>query len=243
MGEYTILGVKVNSISQPDLKAVLLTWLNGNDQHQIVTVNPEFVVRAQREEKFKNIINDASLATIDGTGIVWALQLNQQPVSLQERLTGVELTDILLNLAVRHEYKVLFCLKPNGLTDPQKFSMQLKNKYPTLEFQVASSQEAIAKSQIFQPEIILTNLGAPEQEYWLEENLPKIPSAKIGVGIGGAIDFMSGQIKRAPKFFRSFGLEWLWRLIKQPKRLDRIFRAVIVFPLLVIKDKYQKNNK
>lgn len=243
MGDYNLLGIKINTVSHPHLKSMLLTWLEGNDQHQIVTVNPEFVVRAQTDKAFKNILNEASLATVDGTGIVWALQLNNQAISLEERLTGVELTEILLKLAELREYKILFCLRSDGLTPLDKFSLIIKQKYPTLDFQVADSKEAVAKAQTFLPHIILVNLGAPEQEYWINENLPKITSARLAAGVGGTFDFLSGQAKRAPKFFRSFGLEWLWRLVQQPKRFKRIFKAVVIFPLLILKDKYNKNNE
>ncbi len=241
MEEYKILGIKVNTISQPALKATLLAWLEGNEQHQIATVNSEFIVRAQTDPEFKNIINNSSLSTIDGSGPIFALKFNRQKVNLDQRLTGVQLTEILIALALTKDYKILFCLNPRGLTRPEKFSLQIKNKYPTLEFQVADSAEAVTKGQAFQPEIILANLGAPQQEFWINENLPKIPSAKIAMGVGGTFDFISGQMKRAPKFLRSFGLEWLWRLIQQPKRIVRILRAVVVFPALVFKNRLLKN--
>jgi N-acetylglucosaminyldiphosphoundecaprenol N-acetyl-beta-D-mannosaminyltransferase len=119
--------------------------------------------------------------------------------------------------------------------------MTIKEKYPELDFQVTECKQALIKSQIFEPTIILNGSGAPQQEFWIAENLDRIPSVKIAVGVGGTFDFISGMKKRAPKFLRSFGLEWFWRLLKQPNRIVRIFRAVILFPILVIKNKYDKN--
>ncbi len=81
----------------------------------------------------------------------------------------------------------------------------------------------------FSPDVMICNFGAPYQEKFIFHNLGKVPSVKIGIGIGGALDFLTGKIKRAPKWMRFLGLEWLWRLIKQPKRFKRIFRAVFIF--------------
>jgi len=82
------------------------------------------------------------------------------------------------------------------------------------------------------PDVIFVALGAPKQELWIAHHKDKL-NAKIFIGVGGTLDFISGKIKRAPKFMRDFGFEWLYRLILQPSRIGRIFRAVIVFPLKV----------
>jgi len=86
----------------------------------------------------------------------------------------------------------------------------------------------------------LAGYGAPRQDMWIYENLPKLPSIRVAAGVGGTFDFMSGTIKRAPKIFRSLGLEWLWRLLRQPWRIQRINRAVIIFPILVLLDRFKK---
>ncbi|MCB9802631.1 WecB/TagA/CpsF family glycosyltransferase [Candidatus Nomurabacteria bacterium] len=241
MQEFEILGVKVNYLPEHLAKELLFDFLTSDQQHQIATVNPEFILEAQKNKKFKTILKETSLATIDGTGIIWALQLNGHKVSLNHRLTGVRLTEMLLQIASIKGYKVLFCLREDGFTKPEKLYFKLKEKYPNLEFQVAIEKEAILKGQILQPEILLVGLGAPKQEEWIAENLTRLSSVKIAAGIGGAVDFLSEAQKRAPKIFSSFGLEWFWRLIKQPNRLKRIFRATIIFPFLVIKNKLEKN--
>jgi N-acetylglucosaminyldiphosphoundecaprenol N-acetyl-beta-D-mannosaminyltransferase len=105
-----------------------------------------------------------------------------------------------------------------------KFAKKIEKKVnERLEFLVPN------KILDFAPDIMVCNFGAPYQEKFIYHNLNKVPSVKIGIGIGGALDFLTGKIKRAPKWMRFLGLEWLWRLIKQPKRFKRIFRAVFVF--------------
>jgi len=239
MMEYKLLGVKVNIIAEHKLKNKLIEFLNSKNQHQIVTVNPEFIVRSQKNKKFLDIINNSSIALIDGSGIIKALQYMNQAVKLDDRITGVQLNNILINLAVHKNLKIMFCLYSKGLTRLDKFSLVLKNKYPSLDFQVADENTVLEKSIAFSPNIMLVGFGAPWQDMWISENVNKIPSIKIAAGVGGTFDFMSGTIKRAPKIMQSLGLEWLWRLILQPTRFLRINRAVILFSYLV----YKSNKK
>ena len=92
----------------------------------------------------------------------------------------------------------------------------------------------VEKINKLQPEILFVAFGAPAQEKWITENLSKLPSVKLAMGVGGTFDFIAGIIPRAPSFFRKTGLEWVYRLYRQPNRLARIFRAAIVFPYKII---------
>lgn len=243
MTEFEILKIKVHKLADYEVKNKLHDFLQSDTQHQIVTVNPEFIIESQNNEKFLNILNKSSLSTIDGTGLVYALQFLGHDTSLEDRLTGVDLTNIILSLASNENIKILFCLNNHGLTPLDEFFMTIKNKYPSLDFQVGDQKDALDKAKTFLPNIILAGLGSPEQDFWINKNIKKMPSVKIAVGVGGTFDFLSGKIKRAPKIMRSFGLEWLWRLSMQPTRIKRIVSATIVFPYLVIKYKYFNKNK
>lgn len=243
MKKHKLLNIHVHKLANYEVKNMLHDFLESEKQHQLTTVNPEFIIEAQKNKKFTEIINNSSLATIDGTGLVYALQFLGYDLSLDDRITGVELTEIILSQALNKNKKILFCLNKYGLTDEQEFFMSIKNKYPELEFQVSHQHTAMEKTKTFQPDIILVGLGAPEQDLWINQNLKKMPSVKIAVGVGGTFDFLSGKIKRAPKILRSFGLEWLWRLSMQPSRFKRIINATLVFPAIVIKHKYFNKNK
>ena len=240
MKTYKLLGVKIQTCPNHVAKDMLQSFLSSDSQHQIMTVNPEFIVASRENKEFKKIINESSLATIDGAGIIKAFQFLGSQVSLDDRLTGVRLTEILINIAINKNYKILFCLYSKGLTKAGNFFMTIKQKYPHLDFQVADEKSALEKAKIFEPHIILAGYGAPRQDMWIYENLPKLPSIRVAAGVGGTFDFMSGTIKRAPKIFRSLGLEWLWRLLRQPWRIQRINRAVIIFPILVLLDRFKK---
>ena len=89
------------------------------------------------------------------------------------------------------------------------------------------------------PHLLLVAFGAPAQDLWITKHLTEMPSVRVAVGVGGTFDFLAGRVKRAPAFMRSLGLEWLWRMIREPRRIGRIWRAVAVFPVLVLR--YGKN--
>ena len=118
----------------------------------------------------------------------------------------------------------------------------LRKKYLGLQIgtvpQIQSLQRrTVSEGQSLSEEqsLLFVALGMPKQEKWINENLKKMPSVRLAMGVGGAFDFMAGQVPRAPKFLRAIGLEWLWRFFCQPWRIKRIFKAVIIFPYLVIR--------
>ncbi|MFZ2969979.1 MAG: WecB/TagA/CpsF family glycosyltransferase [Minisyncoccia bacterium] len=99
------------------------------------------------------------------------------------------------------------------------------------------NKQLIQRINNAQPDIIFVAFGAPKQEKWIYENIKKIPSVKLAIGVGGSFDFISGKVKRAPLILRKIGLEWLWRLMLEPRRIGRIFNATVKFGLLILKNK------
>ncbi len=239
--DYKLFNIKVQKIPDLKLRDILQSFLNSDTQHQIVTVNPEFILAAKKNELFTRIINEASLSTIDGTGIIHALQFLGHDISIDDRLTGAQLIYKLIDLAIINDSKILFCLYSLGLTDEKKLRPVLEKQFPKLRFQISDEKNSVIQANMFKPHIILATMGAPKQDLWLYENLSKMPSVRLAVGVGGAVDFLSGAIQRAPKIMRSLGLEWLWRLLRQPRRFKRIYRSIFVFYYNVLKYKYVKN--
>ena len=102
------------------------------------------------------------------------------------------------------------------------------------------NNELIHRINDAKPDVLFVAFGAPKQEMWIYENIKKIPSIRLAIGVGGSFDFISGKIKRAPRIMQKFGLEWLWRLIQEPKRINRICNATVKFSWLVLRSKIQK---
>jgi N-acetylglucosaminyldiphosphoundecaprenol N-acetyl-beta-D-mannosaminyltransferase len=102
---------------------------------------------------------------------------------------------------------------------------------------MAREDETVEAIRSAAPSIVLVGLGAPKQERWIERHADAFPSVRIMIGVGGAFDMWAGSKRRAPRAFRTFGLEWLWRLALEPRRLPRIVRATVVFPVLALFDR------
>ena len=268
-----ILDIKINKITFQEVFDKIEFFLESDNNHYIVTVNPEIVIAAQKDEKIKNILNKADISVPDGIGILWAskflsnkhcytvtlLKLFISGLSLifypkycrqilPERISGVGLIYKICQKFENSDYSIFFLGAENSVAE--KTAQKLKEKFPNLKIAGVNSS-AIAKNSFpkatlanvafkhdeniiekinqVKPDILFVALGAPKQEKWIAENLKKIPSVKLAIGVGGSFDFISEKIKRSPKFMRRVGLEWLWRLILQPWRAKRIFKATIVF--------------
>jgi N-acetylglucosaminyldiphosphoundecaprenol N-acetyl-beta-D-mannosaminyltransferase len=240
-----ILGVQIDNLTMAEALQRVEGFLADGQQHYIVTPNPEFLIKAQQDEEFRKILNQADLAIPDGIGLIFASWFLGQP--LKERITGVDLMERICQKAAQKKWLVFLLGGKKGIAE--KAANNLRKKYPGLEIEQISFGElenfdSVNLSLIEPDEILLTNkrpavlfvaLGASKQEKWIVQNLKKMPSVKLAMGVGGAFDFVAGRVRRAPKFLQQLGLEWFWRLCCQPWRIKRIFNAVIKFPWLVIK--------
>ena len=234
-----ILGIKVDSLKTEEALKKIEGFLSSGRQHYIVTPNPEFLVRAQKDEQFKKILNQADLAVPDGIGLFFASLFLGQP--LKERITGTDLMEKICQKAAQNKWPVFLFGAGPGIA--QKAAQVLKKKYSGLEIEELLFSEEDGQSGKIdqsQPAVLFVALGAAKQEKWISDYLKEMPSIKLAMGVGGAFDFISGQTKRAPRLLRSIGLEWLWRMILEPWRASRIYQAVIKFSWLVLKSRLQR---
>ena len=236
----SILGVSIDVVTRKEALARLLGFLDGERNRTLFTPNPEFVLEAQKDWDFKDILNGGDLVIPDGIGIVLASKLNE--VKIKERVAGC---DLILSLfdAVRKDKRRVYLLggKP-GVAEQAKTNMEAR--YPGLKivgthdgyFDAKEERAIIKEIRELQPDILLVGIGFPRQEKWIFKYKNKVP-AKLTAGIGGSIDIMAGTVKRAPVVMRKIGLEWLWRLLLQPSRITRIYKL----PLFIIKAIQSKN--
>lgn len=224
-----ILGVNLDQINIIETIDKIAGFLKSDNQHHIVTVNPEFIVEAQKNEKFKEVINKSALSVCDGFGLVLASGGRLQ------RVTGVDLSERILKGEI--QTAKIFLL--GGAGESAKILM---SKYPQTvvgaeiggivnqkTWLLDNNEIIVNKINNSQANVLLVGFGQVKQEMWINQNLSKLPSVKVAIGVGGTFDYLSGNIKRAPKFVRSIGLEWLFRLFTQPKRIGRIFNATVRF--------------
>ena len=241
-----ILGVNISNLDKKTVVKVLQSYLGSDKQHFVVTPNPEFIVAAQKDPDFGEIINSADLSIADGIGLRYAACfLAQEP---PPRITGNDLMQMLARIC--SETGQGMYLLGGSDRAAEKAASILEDQYPTLKIRANEGGKifyehdewhmnpAVLQDIIkFEPAVLLVALGHGKQERWIVSFQKHLPSVKIAAGIGGAFDYLSGNVPRAPRWMQRIGLEWLYRLIKQPRRIKRIWTAVVVFPYLVIKSK------
>lgn len=234
----SILGINLTDLNKKQLLQKINFLLNDNKSHFLVTPNPEIILNAAKDEEYFFILNAADLAIADGFGLILAGVVQGKKMT---RLTGSDLTPYLLNLAQAENKKTLIINWRKGLSTESDIYQALNNKYPKLNCKIIDIDKKeflneTEKQQIknFAPQLIFVTLGAPYQEKLIYHELKEWSSVNLALAVGGSFDFLTNKIKRAPRLFRQIGLEWLWRLIKQPQRLKRIWRATVVFTLKVL---------
>lgn len=242
MNQTEILGVKINLVDYQQTLELISQFLTDKFQHQIVTVNPEFVVAAQKDVEFRQILNTADLSLPDGVGLVWASKLSPNP--LKQRVTGTDLIEKLILQAPREGWTFFLLGGRDGAAEKTKEEMI--RKYPRLQIKgvfegdgsASGDSETIeAVRKAGRVDLLLVAYGQVKQEKWIRRNLAQT-EAKIAIGVGGAFDYLSGKSRRAPKILRQVGLEWLYRLAREPKRVSRQL-ALPKFVYLLVKDKFK----
>ncbi len=237
-----ILDVNVDLIDLAGTLNKISDWLKKDGQHIIATINPEFIMAAQANPEFKKILNEADICVCDGVGLVWAGR-RLAGVKLK-RVTGVELVESLL---IPSSQFPVTSSRIYLLGSSEGVAKAVAKKYPDADIVGAESggrlsadnraltdnEAMIEKINASGANILLVAFSQVKQETWIKNNLVKMPKVKVAVGVGGTFDYLSGKIKRAPKWLRAIGLEWLFRLIVQPQRFRRIFNATIKFGFLV----------
>jgi N-acetylglucosaminyldiphosphoundecaprenol N-acetyl-beta-D-mannosaminyltransferase len=241
----TILQVKVHALTEAQTLALIEQFIASRRPHQLVTVNPEFVVAAQRDEEFRRIINNAALALPDGIGLLKAARfLGTTP--LPERVAGSDLVVNLAELSHQKGYRIYFLGAQEGVAE--KAIAKLKAVYPKLNvagFYAGSpaleENEALVRRILpAKPDILLVAYGAPKQDKWIARNLERL-QIPVCIGVGGSFDFLAGTAKRAPATWQRLGLEWLHRLASQPWRWRRIWNAVPYFSWLVLRSRLKRH--
>lgn len=233
-----VLGIPVDRMSPIELRAWLLRALAGTRTRRIVTLNPELAVFASRDRRYATVLRTADLITADGVGIALALRL--LGYGAFDRLTGTDVIDAACAVAEEQGSPIAFLLRPDGLTAAPLLRSRLRDRWPELSVSIAAVDprapldDAIRRAIMdAAPAFLVVGFGHPTQEQWITEYVDAFPSLRVVVGVGGAVDYLSGAIPQPPAMLRRYGLEWLWRLFRQPRRWRRIIDATAVFLAVV----------
>lgn len=234
-----ILGVNIDKMSFDETLEKAKGFLDQTGAKMIFTPNPEIIIAASKDEYFKKILNSADICTPDGIGVVYASKIIKNPV--KERVPGFELSNKIMEYASKVQKSVFFFGSKPGVAEKAKAAAE--KMYPGLlvsgthdgYFKPEDEEDIIRQINESGAEILFVCLGAPKQEKWIYENRDSL-NVKLCLGVGGTLDVLSGDAKRAPKLFLKLNLEWLYRIASNPSRWGRFF-AIPKFVFMVLKNK------
>lgn len=247
-----IAALDLISTSEKRLLAFLESRIVGKRKTFVTTPNPEFLVFARHNPWFRRILNKADVAIPDGVGLIWASKILGQPI--RERISGTDLMEKLCQKAAKKKWN-LYLVGGQPRTAKETLAV-LKKRYPGLKGWakpgpklelIKSNWSPKAKKEVKrivkdinakEPDLLFVAFGMGKQEKFIWDNWGKL-KVKLSMGVGGAFDYISKQVPRAPKWMRQLGLEWLYRLFHQPWRWKRQLR-LIEFVWLVLKERFFK---
>ncbi|TGE33930.1 WecB/TagA/CpsF family glycosyltransferase [Desulfosporosinus sp. Sb-LF] len=226
-----ILGVTIDTYSMQETVEQIRQAVENRAPMRVVTANPEMIYASDRNQRLKKLINSADIVTADGIGVVWAAR--RLGTSVQERVTGIDLVQALFPAADAGKWRILFLGGKPGVAEQAANRVCREHSGIILEalhgyFSLAEEPFVLEKIRSFQPDVLLVGMGAPHQEYWIEEH-PGL--ATVSIGVGGSFDALAGTVIRAPKRIQELHVEWLYRLWKEPWRWKR----QTVLPRFVLK--------
>lgn len=220
-----VLGVGFDNITMAEAVEIAEAGVKGRAGMYAVTPNPEIIWECRSDERLRAIINGASLVLPDGIGVIYGAKILGRP--LGGKIPGIEFAEALIErLSNTGESVFLLGAKP-GVAETA--ARRLSEKYPglrvcgTADGYFGDTEPLIERINLLRPGLLLVCLGSPKQEYWMYENADRLDIGLMA-GLGGSLDVFAGTAQRAPLRWRRLGLEWLYRLIKEPRRIGRQLR-------------------
>ena len=245
-----ILGIDVDNINIDEAGEITKQLVESSNKSckVIVAPNTEFIMMAQKDEEFYNILRGADLATPDSVGVMIGGKLQKKP--LKQRIPGQMYFRKVLEVGEKEGWT--FYLLGGKDDVPALATENLKKIYPNIKivgyhegfFDKDSEEKVIAEINELKPNVLFVAMGAPIQEKWIERHKNEL-KVDVAAGQGGTFDYEAGKIKRAPVIFQKLGIEWFWRLMLQPARIFRmivlpIYLMKIVFTKDITKGKFDK---
>ena len=222
----SILGVPVHAVTMAETLQYTWQFMQEPRLHQIATVNPEFVMAAQQDAAFRRVLRAADLCVPDGVGLLLAARRYGR--RLPERVAGSELVYQLAALCAHQGWRLFLLGAAPGVA--AEAATIFRERYPDLQIAgtYAGSPDAgendniVARINESRAEVLYVAYGAPRQDKWIARNRQTLQTVRVALGVGGALDFVTGRTVRAPRWLQKLGLEWLHRLLREPWRWRRM---------------------
>lgn len=231
--ETRVLGVRVDCIDMRGAIGRIEQLVDEGGSHLVATVNPEFVMRAQHDAEFARVLEGADLCLPDGMGVVWAVR--RAGCALGGPVTGVDLVEPLAAMCARRGFRMFLLGAFPGVA--AELAATLRKNHPGLQVAAHAGSperpydnETVHLIHAHKAQLLLIAYGAPAQELWFDRLRERL-DVPVAIGVGGAFDYLTERVPRAPGWMRKAGLEWLARLARQPWRA----RRMAVLPVYALK--------
>jgi len=237
--QIDILGVPVTLTSLPEAVRMIAGWCENRESRFVCTRDVHGIMLAQEDPRLLAIHRQADMVTPDGMPLVWVAK--KRGFSAVSRVCGADLVEALCDVSQKPQLRHFFFGGKPGVAE--RMAAALANRFPGLSiagcetppFRAMTDDEdeaTVSKIAATHPHIVWVGLSTPKQEYWMAQHVGRIPGATL-IGVGAAFDFMAGEVKRAPVWMQRNGLEWLHRLLSEPRRLWR--RYLVLAPMFLIR--------
>ena len=235
------LGFSICELDKKAIVGLVAQAIEKRRKCHLITVNPEMLARQSQDGYFREVLLRAEILVPDGIGVVWGARF--LGTSKIRRLAGIELAEALLFEGARRNWSFYFLGGKEGIAEKAASSMQ--RRYPGLQVvgthhgYFTKDEDVLEDINRLRPQVLLVGMGAPRQEIWIDTHREAL-TPLVFMGVGGSFDVWSGEKRRAPGIFQGLGLEWFWRLGKEPGRLRRIVPSFWRFGMLVFREWMRK---
>jgi N-acetylglucosaminyldiphosphoundecaprenol N-acetyl-beta-D-mannosaminyltransferase len=221
----TILGLTVHNVTMQTALEAMDGFFQAGTPHHVVTADASMLVLAQEDSALNAIVCGADLVTPDSVGVLWASK--QAGAPLQERVSGVEIVDRLCCRSVEAGYRLFFLGAGPGVA--AQAAEKMRAKYPGTQivgtrdgfFRPEETDALVAEIRESRADALFVAMGIPKQEKWIAAHRDRLGAAVL-IGVGGTFDVLSGNVKRAPKVMQKVRLEWLWRVVSNPRKISKV---------------------
>jgi len=233
------LNTYVNNVTMDETIKEIEKMIKDNKKSYIVAVNVDVIIKIEEDDELKKATDNADMVLIDGKPLIWISKIKKKPI--KEKISGSDLVPKLCEVANEKGYSIFILGGKDGIADQAK--EKLENQYKNIkivgtyappigfendEKELNKINEMINKTK---PDLLFACLGCPKQEKWIAKNIDKY-NAKVSICAGATVDFLAGNVKRAPKWMSNCGLEWFYRFLQEPRRL---FKRYFIDDVKIIK--------
>lgn len=226
MEKQALLNTYINNVTMPETIAAIEQMIGADKKSYVVAINVDVVMKIEEDSYLKKVVDNADMVLVDGKPLVWISKLHGKP--LKAKISGSDLVPLLCEVAAEKGYRIFIIGGKDGIAEQAK--EKLENRLPKIKivgtyappfgFEKNESELEKINQMISEahPDLLIACFGCPKQEKWIYENIEKY-NAKVSVCAGATVDFLAGNVKRAPRWMSDHGLEWFYRFTQEPKRM------------------------